>query len=349
MNRARQTNRLARKRCCRRGGAYVLVLCLAMLLTVLGLSAISTARIGLRAQQFDSEAAQAVALAESAIELGLYHMTEDDYWRTTYTSAQWSTARPLGDGVIEFGLVDEDDGDLADDASEDVRLYGKACVGDSVRVVSVVVETEEVDTAGSTTLIDDDMESGVGPWASYGDMCDLQIDSSYQHGGADSLCIKNRDSSGSGVAQDITDEVESGQTYDIDLWMMMKDVTDNNVYFGIVVNTVGGATHQFVDIATANNTWTNLTGSVTVNFSGQASSIVFYVLPTESKMEFWLDDVSVVEVSSGSDITQHRPVPGTWRREAALTISNPESGSGSSSSSSGGSSGGGGWLSSFFK
>ncbi len=298
----------------RSGSAYVMVLTLAMLLTVIGLSAITSARVGLRNQQMDADGADATILAESAIEWGLYQMAASDTWRIDHDSGVWSSPIALGRGTIEYMIVDEDDAMLSDDPSDAVRLYGRATIDSTVRILSVAIDPDEND-APEEIITNGDMESGLGPWTQFGDVCVPESTTTDPYAGSRAVHIRNRSSASAGVSQDLTGKVESGETYNTDLWVNMKDFSDSMVFFGLRVTMNGGATHTFVDVGTADTSWTNLTGQITPTWSGNVSKIEFYILPSSSNQEFYIDDASVMSSGSSGETLQHRPIPGTWRRE----------------------------------
>jgi Tfp pilus assembly protein PilX len=59
------------------------VLVMAMLVTIIGLAAVSAVRLQTRAAQRASDDVVARACALSAVELGLLHVEQDPNWRTT--------------------------------------------------------------------------------------------------------------------------------------------------------------------------------------------------------------------------------------------------------------------------
>jgi hypothetical protein len=122
---------------CRRGSAYVLVLSTALLLTVIGLAALTAARLGVRMNAAADDGVEAEILAESAVEYALHQVALDPNWRTTYKSGNETTPVPLGRGTISFRLVDETDGLLDNSGSDPVRIYGIGRAGIATRIYSV--------------------------------------------------------------------------------------------------------------------------------------------------------------------------------------------------------------------
>lgn len=123
---------------------YVLVIGTAMILAITGVSALTVTRTQTRAVTGVNDAREAGVLAFSAIEhaltvLDAATIDDDPLWRTTYAGGVENPPIVLGRGTISFALVDPDDGDLADDDSDSVRLYGIGRVGEATRVYSVLL------------------------------------------------------------------------------------------------------------------------------------------------------------------------------------------------------------------
>ena len=102
----------------REGTALVLVLGVATILMVVGLSAVTAARVQLRGADGSNSAAAARCYAHSAIELGFIMIQMDADWRTNLGSGAWITDEPIGSGTLslEVLIVDDDqDGDPTND------------------------------------------------------------------------------------------------------------------------------------------------------------------------------------------------------------------------------------------
>jgi hypothetical protein len=140
--RTRKTRR--RRRCATRraGGVYAVVLALTMLITVIGLGALATARITSRATTTAVDWQQADHLAMSAVEQAISKMNSEagvspTTWRTPYTSGALAFNGDFGAGQIRWVLVDEDDGSIANNYCDPMRLYGVGRIGTTRRCFSV--------------------------------------------------------------------------------------------------------------------------------------------------------------------------------------------------------------------
>lgn len=113
-----------RRRSDRSGMAYVAVLCIAMLVAIMGVGALSVGRVDREALALRSDAAEARALAESAIELGRVIIGSEPEWREDRASGVWLSNVALGRGTITLTVVDPADADLSDNALDTVVLTG---------------------------------------------------------------------------------------------------------------------------------------------------------------------------------------------------------------------------------
>lgn len=125
----------------RRASAYVLVLGVSMMVTVIGLSALMVARTNTRMVTQGNDWSQAWFLAMSATEHALTVLDiQEATWRSTYASGETAQQHDFGGGSFRWVLVDEADGDLGNDDTEPVRLYGIGEVGEARRVNSVLLQ-----------------------------------------------------------------------------------------------------------------------------------------------------------------------------------------------------------------
>jgi hypothetical protein len=126
------------RRARRTGSVYVLVLGAGTLLAVVGVSLLAITQISVRTAGADDDVAEASVLAESAVEYALAKMNADSNWRTTYSSNVEVTPRNFGRGKISFRMVDEADGNLSNNTTDSIRLYGIGRAGKATRVYSIL-------------------------------------------------------------------------------------------------------------------------------------------------------------------------------------------------------------------
>ncbi len=125
-----------------RGSVYVFVLSTALLVTCIGMSSLFAVRVERRTATLTHAAAQARFGAASLLEVGVLFLAENPTWRSMVTHDVWTTDATVDNITYAFKWVDEEDGDLSDDAYEPARLYARASVGEAVRIYSVLLAAE---------------------------------------------------------------------------------------------------------------------------------------------------------------------------------------------------------------
>jgi hypothetical protein len=121
----------------RRGTIYLLVVAVAANVVVIGVAAILLARVRVRGVHLEAGRREAQRLAYCGVEQAIAMMNNytsgTGNWRADFTNDLETTPLDLGDGQVSFKLVDED-GDLADDVTDPVWIYGIGRTGDAVWV-----------------------------------------------------------------------------------------------------------------------------------------------------------------------------------------------------------------------
>src|SRR3954447_13837318 len=97
----------ARRRRCRHGSAYALVLGCAALVALAGMTAVTLARRQTRAASQSRDWTEAGVLAQSAIEDAVLVLNSKAGWRTQYSNDVETGTQSLGHGTMWFKLVDE--------------------------------------------------------------------------------------------------------------------------------------------------------------------------------------------------------------------------------------------------
>lgn len=120
-----------------RGGVYLAVLGASMIVTILGVAGLYAARVQGRISSDANDSMRAIAAVSSAVELGRLKIKTDAGWRTRYSNNTWTSSVDFAGARLSFKLIDEADGNLADNATQSVRLHGRAIIGKAVRIESV--------------------------------------------------------------------------------------------------------------------------------------------------------------------------------------------------------------------
>ena len=123
----------------RRGSVYVVVLGVAMIVTVIGLSALVAVRIERRSLAGGTDFAQARLYALSAIEMGFFWIRDDPAWRDNRPSGVWVADQPIGNGTFTLEVIDPDDNNLKAEPNDFIVLTGTGLLGDARFKLQVTV------------------------------------------------------------------------------------------------------------------------------------------------------------------------------------------------------------------
>jgi len=126
-----------------RGSIYITVLGAAMLVTLIGLSAMLVIQLQNRAAAGVNDAAEARLYARSALEMGMYWIQSDPFWRTHKGNGAWATNVPIGGGTFSLEASDPVDSSIQTGVSDPVVLTGTGVKGQSRYRMQVKVETAQ--------------------------------------------------------------------------------------------------------------------------------------------------------------------------------------------------------------
>lgn len=121
----------------RRASIYVMVLGTALLVMVLGLSALLNVQVQSAAQSGGADFAQARLLAHAAIDYGMWLTTSDPDWRDKRANGAWIAGMKAGSGTFDLSVVDPNDGDFTDGPTEAVLMTGTGRFGDAACALRV--------------------------------------------------------------------------------------------------------------------------------------------------------------------------------------------------------------------
>jgi hypothetical protein len=109
----------------------VLVLSSALIVSVIGLSALLAMRVQRLRAADTNDLAQARLYAQAAIEMGLHWIESDPNWRDSWPNGVWATDVPAGDGTFTLEGTDPDALPLNDDPNEPLTLTGTGVAGEA--------------------------------------------------------------------------------------------------------------------------------------------------------------------------------------------------------------------------
>jgi hypothetical protein len=295
-----------RRRASRRGGIYVAVLGVAMVVTLIGLSALLAVRVDQRATDLMENAVKVDFQAQATVDRALLRLNSIANWRTTYTNDTWTAGQTFDGVTTSFKLVDELDGNLANDANQPVRVYGRAVAGDALRMYSVCVQPRST----PNLLANADMEAGTASWSASN--CQIEARTDDYHGGTKSVYAKNRVYSSSGPKQILVAPIENGVPYRFEGWVRV-DLFMSSVRLVIETTGSNSGTQSFSSgTALAGMIWTRVAGTITPSWSGALQSAAVYVTTALGTTAFKIDDAALVNADPTRALV---PAPGTWRRE----------------------------------
>jgi hypothetical protein len=116
----------------------VVALSFGLLLTVIGLGAISAARSYNRAQDRLNDAIEARDYALSATEVARRLIAADANWRTDYANGYWLTSKPIGSGSMSVQVVNPN-GALNNADNDPVVVTGTGVKGNTRQMLSVTL------------------------------------------------------------------------------------------------------------------------------------------------------------------------------------------------------------------
>jgi hypothetical protein len=122
----------------------VFVLGITLIVTVLGMGALTLSRVSGKTIGLGNDWEQAGTLAFSATEHAVSHINaaaaaSPMTWRAAFVSRQTAFTQTVGRGTFSWALKDETDGNLAADYLRVIRIYGIGTVGSVTRVYSVQI------------------------------------------------------------------------------------------------------------------------------------------------------------------------------------------------------------------
>lgn len=123
-----------RRRCPRqrRGSLYLMVASVAMIVSMIGMTALHVSRVGLHTAVSQREQSYARLIAQSSVEFAVSRLAIRPDWRTHYTHNQLNEAQALGlDFKLRFKFIDPRDGDLSNDDTQPIEIHGIGQYGDA--------------------------------------------------------------------------------------------------------------------------------------------------------------------------------------------------------------------------
>jgi hypothetical protein len=138
----------------RRSTLYVMCLGSALLVTVIGVSAVTAVRVRQNAVLDTQGTIAARYLAQSAVELAIAEIENNPNWREDNADGWWVVSLPCGNGQVSVNVSgngqvsvnvsDPDDSDLADHICDAVRVTGYGFAGDACQIMRVALDSDAI-------------------------------------------------------------------------------------------------------------------------------------------------------------------------------------------------------------
>lgn len=300
----------------RRAMGYAAVLSVVMLVTVMGLGALMTARLNLHSTTALADGAAADALARSMLELAAHRLGKDDAWRSRYANDTWTADESVGRGTFAFKLVDETDGDLTDDPADLVRVYSRATVSGATRLYSALLAPQ---TGSALNLLaNGDIESGATGWTSLSGG-NVSANSLGPHGGLLHLGVGDLLLGPIDASNAVTPYIRNNTTYYFEVWVRTGLLSPTTTV-KLVVNTTATSINSAQTASWTHTNWQKMSGTLSTNFTGVVTSAYFIVEGSLLGVlggSLQVDDALLVEGTTASGLTPLHVRPGTIRREVA--------------------------------
>lgn len=126
------------------------------------------------------------------------------------------------------------------------------------------------------------------------------------HSGTYSGLVQNRTSAWNGIAQSFQSVLSPGQTYNVSAWVRLVSGSSQTIQFTVQKVDGAGTAYTPVDSASVSSTaWTQLSGQYTLSVSGALTNLnIYFEVPTSSNASFYVDDLLVESVFTGSSTGQ---------------------------------------------
>jgi hypothetical protein len=178
--------------------------------------------------------------------------------------------------------------------------------------------------ASGNLLANPDMEGGTTGWSVFG-AGTLASNTSVVHGGARSILHSGRTASWNGPSQSATSLVANGNSFTTIVWVRTQSGSPTAK---VTLQLTANGTTNYVSLAQGvvnSSGWTQLTGTVTLSWSGTLSSARIYVETAAGTDGLYIDDASFVNNSVGGP-GPCSGLPSTYRWTSTGVLATPKAG-----------------------
>jgi len=153
-------------------------------------------------------------------------------------------------------------------------------------------------------------ESGATGWTGNSSATFSSVTSQF-HSGSRSAYLTNRTATWNGIVQNVAGVLQNSNTYAVSAWVRIENATNQSVKITLQKTDASGLSYTPVASTTvaASNTWTQFSGSFTLNIIGTLTNLTLYIEGPASNVNFYADDFSLTNVP-----------PYDWRSNANARI-----------------------------
>jgi glucuronoarabinoxylan endo-1,4-beta-xylanase len=135
-------------------------------------------------------------------------------------------------------------------------------------------------------------------WFAFGSPT-VSVEASEVHSGSYAAEVSNRSQAYDGIAQSFLGLLQSGQTYNVTIWLRLASGTNQTVQLTMQETDGSGTTYTAIASGSVSSSaWTEFSAQYTYNPSGTDSALNMYVeVPSSSNVTFYIDDVLVAPLA----------------------------------------------------
>lgn len=176
-------------------------------------------------------------------------------------------------------------------------------------VALIAVNANAMNAAAATDIIDNGgFEDGIGTWYAFNGACTIEVSKDGAFSGSNGVYVTGRTATGAGPSQDITGELVAGKTYHVSAKVKYTDGPDTRDFFISVQNGADwtGITNASAQTTLTKGEWGTVEGDYVVPEAADLSKSQVFIEtswtaeqdPTNDLMNYYVDDVSIVEAGA---------------------------------------------------
>jgi|GEM_PF-5557001 len=302
-----------------RGGIYILTLAISLLITTIGIAAITHGRLSVQRVQAQGESATTRRMAFSGMEAGLNQLNGGQFTLQTQTHDTWKPLLTTGSRSINLKWQDTIDSNLINDNTDPLQLLSQGQATQATQAIGVELFPVPGEQLTSKMIANGGFESTLTDWDEWPSRSDANLSISTASGAAEGssfLEIDTRTGPWAGVSSALnTTGWPEQATVEITFWARQAAGNLDTLSTALFVDLDSAVdkTHLVrCRTMTLADQWVQHTFRVRVPWAGlvQNASLIIYTTTQAASFQIDAVDVSIVETS----ITSWRPRPLTLRR-----------------------------------